>query len=122
MTFLIADDSPPWRRFIRSIFRADDKITECCNGVEAVAAYEREQPDWVVMDIIMDKLDGLGAASEIKARHPGARIVLVTQFSDPLFQEAAERLGAEGYVLKDDLTRLEQILWPQGREALAVQK
>jgi CheY-like chemotaxis protein len=48
------------------------------SGLEAIRAYERHKPDVVVMDYLMDGLNGVTACRNILAKHPGARIILVS--------------------------------------------
>jgi CheY-like chemotaxis protein len=53
------------------------------SGLEAIQAYERHKPDVVVMDYLMDGLNGVTACRNILARHPTARIILVSGAVDP---------------------------------------
>jgi len=48
------------------------------SGLEAIQAYERHKPDVVIMDYLMDRLNGLTACRNILARDPAARIILVS--------------------------------------------
>jgi CheY-like chemotaxis protein len=48
------------------------------SGLEAIRAYERHKPDVVVMDYLMDGLNGVTACRNILAKHPSARIILVS--------------------------------------------
>ena len=59
-----------------------EEVAELGDGAEALAAYREFAPDWVVMDIEMDKLDGLEATRQIVAAFPLARIVMLTQYDD----------------------------------------
>jgi DNA-binding NarL/FixJ family response regulator len=69
-----------------------------------------EQPDWVLLDIQMPELDGLSAAREIKANRPEVRILFVTAHDEKRFRAAASQLGANGYVLKEHLEEINQIV------------
>jgi two-component system NarL family response regulator len=107
MTILIADDNPPIRRIIRSLVAQEsDKIYECSDGVEALAAYVKYRPDWVLMDIEMRNMDGIKATQAIRAVNPQARIIVVTSYDDPALRAATEEAGAIAYVVKDDLSQL----------------
>ena len=104
MTVLIVDDSPRFRELIRSIL-ADfvDEFHECEDGDEAVAAYDAQRPDWVLMDFKMARMGGLEATRRIVAAHPAARVLIVTAYDDVHWRAAAIEAGACGYVLKDNL-------------------
>jgi len=65
--------------------------------------YAENLPDWVLMDIQMEKMDGLTAARQIKAELADAKIVFVTNFDDTAFRESAREIGAVDYILKEDL-------------------
>jgi NarL family two-component system response regulator LiaR len=58
-------------------------------------------PDVILMDLIMPGMDGIAATREIKQRQPGARILILTSFTDDEKVIAAIRAGALGYLLKD---------------------
>lgn len=111
MTILIAEDNLPVRRMIRSLVEKPcDDIYECADGVEALAIYIRHQPDWVLMDIKMPKMDGIAAARAIHAVNPQANIIVVTSYDDPGLRAEAEDAGAAEYVVKDDLSQLRSFI------------
>jgi DNA-binding NarL/FixJ family response regulator len=87
-----------------------EEIFECAGGVEALLAYDARKPDVVLMDIRMDEVDGIQATLQIKAYDPEARVVIVTDYDDDTLRQAAIRAGACGYVLKDNLLALVQLL------------
>ena len=66
------------------------------DGKEACELYERYEPDVLLMDIRMEKMDGLEASRSILSRHPKANILLPTTFSDDEYIVKALRLGAKG--------------------------
>lgn len=76
------------------------------DGNEAVALYEREMPDVLLMDIQMPGTDGLSAAECILNEHPLARIVFLTTFSDDEYIVRALRLGAKGYLIKQEVATI----------------
>ena len=110
MKFLIVDDSLAMRRCIKDLLPATDETLECSNGAEAVRAFASYRPDWVLMDIEMKPVDGLAAARQIKTDWPEARIIFVTSYDQPRFREAASQLKADGYVLKENLEQINQIV------------
>ena len=111
MRILIIDDSEKMRRTIRG-FVSDlaDETYEACDGGEALAVYRLHLPDWVLMDIKMAGLDGIAATRRIKAAHPEANVMIVTDYDDAALREAAREAGACRYVLKEDLLAVRDIL------------
>jgi CheY-like chemotaxis protein len=111
MILLIVDDNQQMRRLIRSVVGdMAEVITECCDGSLALAAYAESLPDWVLMDIRMPKVDGITATRQLKSRYPQAHVCIVTDYEDRELREAAREAGAEGYVVKEDLLSLRQVL------------
>ena len=114
MKILIVDDNPQMCWMIRAVV-ADlaEAVAECGDGDEAVAAYAAQQfsaADRVLMDLQMPRVGGLEATRRIRAAFPDARIIIVTQYDDPHWRAAASRAGACGYVLKENLLELRQML------------
>src|SRR5262245_60350807 len=98
MKVLIVEDSHPVRQIIRSfIEELAEEIHECPDGRDALAAFIRYWPDWVLMDIKMSNVDGLTATRQIKAAFPDARIVMVTGFDEQSLRDEARLAGACGY-------------------------
>jgi len=111
MILLIVDDNQQMRRLIRSVVGdMAEAITECCDGSLALAAYAESLPDWVLMDIRMPQVDGITATRQLKSTYPQAHICIVTDYEDRELRDAARDAGAEGYVVKEDLRKLRQIL------------
>ena len=110
MKFLIVDDSTAMRRCIKGFLPASAETVECTDGSEALLAFVTHQPDWVLMDIHMKPMDGLSAAEKLRAVWPQAKIIFVTSYDQPRFRHAAAQLKVEGYVLKDNLEQINQII------------
>lgn len=111
MSILIVEDNEPMRKLLKKLVRdlAED-LTECDDGAEALEAYRRCHPDWVLMDIKMKEMDGLAATRQIKAAFPEARIIIVTGCDNARLRAAARSAGACGYVHKENLLELRRIL------------
>jgi len=110
MKMLIVDDSAAMRRCIKKLLPEGDEKFECSNGQEALRVFAKHQPDWVLMDIDMKELDGLSAARQLKKDWPHARIIIVTAHDKRRFRDAASQLKVEGYVLKDQLDEINEIV------------
>jgi two-component system chemotaxis response regulator CheY len=98
---LIADDSEFMRNLLREILEEDHNIVgEVENGVEAVETYKDEEPDLVVMDIVMPIRDGIDATDEIKDENPGAHVIMCTSVGQEEKMKEAVKAGADGYITK----------------------
>ncbi len=108
---MIVDDNAAMRTMIReTIADEHDEIIECENGLQAVAAYGRVCPDWVLMDLLMDEMDGLTATKRIRESFPDAKIIIVTNYDGIPFRTEAYALGAKAYVLKENLEMLSPLM------------
>ena len=108
---LITDDNADVRRIIRNLVEEiDPEVIECSNGAEAIESYELHRPDWALMDINMRHVDGLTAMRTILERHPGARIIVVSQYQDARTRDTALAMGAHAFVGKEDLMKLREVL------------
>ena len=111
MKLLIADDNPAMRTLLRRVCAHITTDTrDCENGAEAIRAFAEFQPDWLLMDLSMPGVDGLEATREIVARHPGARIVVVTNYRGAEYEQVAREAGACAFVMKDNLQPLLALL------------
>ncbi len=114
MTFLIAEDNIQMRQSIKRFLLKNvpnhHTFYEADDGGEAVQLYDRFSPDWVLMDIEMEPMDGLTASKTILATHPAAKIIVVTSFDDAGYRKAAHEAGTLAFVSKDHLHDLQTIL------------
>jgi CheY-like chemotaxis protein len=108
---MLVDDNKDIREMIKSILKDDvDEFYECSDGTEALQAYSQFQPNVVLMDIKLKKLDGLSATKQIKAKFPDAKIVIVTNYADSQMREAARLAGADTLISKENLLEVRQVL------------
>ncbi|MDO5336152.1 MAG: response regulator transcription factor [Eubacteriales bacterium] len=105
MRIIIIDDDCLVADALKMILEASQEVCVCaqgCDGREAAALYRKHRPDVLLMDIRMKNMNGLDAAAQILREFPNANILLLTTFSDDEYIIKALRLGAKGYLLKQD--------------------
>src|SRR5688500_7994724 len=108
---LIVDDNIDVRRMIRSLIEEiDADVIEASDGGSAIEAFELNRPEWVLMDINMQPVDGLSAMRTILERHPKARVVIVSQYQDGRTQASALTMGAHAFIGKQNLMSLQSLL------------
>src|SRR5207302_583950 len=78
-----------------------DVAAECDDGDEVVAAVEAAEPDVVVMDVRMKRVDGAEATRQLRHRGDRPPVLVLTTFDDDEVLSAALRAGAAGFQLKD---------------------
>ena len=109
---LLADDHSIVRKGLRLQLQQGDQfeiVGEASDGREAVQLAESENPDVVIMDILMPGLNGIDATAQIVKRNPRTGVVIFSMHADDTYLSRALAAGARGYLLKDgedlDLTR-----------------
>lgn len=103
ITALLVDDQELVRSGLRRILRRKDGIAvvgECADGDEVAAAVSALQPDVVVMDLRMKRVNGIEATRQL-ASAAGPPVLALTTFSDEELLSGVLRAGAAGFVLKD---------------------
>lgn len=101
---LLADDQSMVRAGLRLILESHPDIEvvgEAADGEEALHAVRRNQPDVVLMDIRMPRLDGIAATRTLIEERPAVRVLVVTTFDADHYVYEALRAGASGFILKD---------------------
>ncbi len=76
-------------------------VATASDGEEAVALTAEHQPDIVLMDLRMPRMDGIEATSVLRERHPDVRVIALTTYADDESVLGALRAGARGYLTKD---------------------
>lgn len=82
-------------------------VAQSRNGKEALEAVLEQKPDVFITDIEMPEMTGLDVAAELKRRHTGTRVIILTTFARAGYLRRAMDTGASGYLLKD--MRAEQL-------------
>jgi two-component system, NarL family, response regulator LiaR len=109
---LVAEDHTVVRAGLIALISSEDGLEvvgQAGDGLEAVERVRECQPDVILMDLSMPKLDGIGAITAIRQEQPRARVLVLTSFVEDEKVFAALKAGALGYLLKesspDDLLR-----------------
>ena len=105
-TLLIVDDHPVLRRGLTALIESEPGLV--VNGsvgsrTAAFAAIEARRPDLVIVDLMLDRDDGLDLIKEIKTRHPGTRSLVLSFYDEAAYAERALAAGALGYVTKQQM-------------------
>jgi NarL family two-component system response regulator LiaR len=104
ITVLVVDDHAVVREGLRTFLQLQDGLEvvgEAGDGEEAVRQAEQLRPDVILMDLVMPRLDGVGAMQELRRRLPGSRVIVLTSFADDDRLLPAIQAGAAGYLLKN---------------------
>ncbi len=102
LTALVADDEAHMRTFIKLLLMdiGFEKIYLMQNGMDAVEAFLEYKPDVVLLDINMNKMNGIDALAHIRAASPDAKIIMMTAVSARDVVVETRNKGATHYILK----------------------
>ncbi|SPP65972.1 response regulator transcription factor [Nitrospira lenta] len=104
---LLADDHPQIRELLRIILEPEFKVVGAVEDGETLLQYAQSlQPDVIISDIDMPKIDGLQAARTLKDVAPHIRIIFLTAHAAPSYKASAFAAGAAGYLIKGATTDL----------------
>src|SRR5687767_13967896 len=100
---LLVDDEALVRQVLKHIlakFSDIEIVGEASTGDEAITSVEKLQPEVVVMDIRMPRMDGVAAAREIRHKYPHVKVIGLSEYAHGYHAHAMERAGAIGIYLK----------------------
>jgi len=100
---MIVDDHEVVRLGMRAALEAEPDLTvvgEASNGAEALAKMPVLDPQLILMDVRMEKMNGIEACREIKSRNPDVHILMITSYTDDDAVISSILAGASGYLLK----------------------
>jgi len=103
LKILIADDHPMLREALHRALDGEEDmeiVAEAGDGEEAVKLTSELKPDLVIMDIVMPKLNGIGATKKIKEVIPNTAVLILTAYNDEEYILGLLDAGAAGYILK----------------------
>lgn len=101
---LLVDDHALLRTGVANIINQEPDlhvVAEAENGVEALAAYDRHQPDVTLLDLRMPVMEGVEVVRRLRERDPRARVIVLTTYDTDDEISQALKAGAKAYVLKD---------------------
>lgn len=101
---IIIDDHQLFREGVKRILDFENSfevVAEGDDGDEAIELYEMYQPDVVLMDINMPRMNGVDATAELIAKFPDAKIIILSIHDDGSYVTHALKTGALGYMLKE---------------------
>jgi DNA-binding NarL/FixJ family response regulator len=102
-TVVLADDHEIVRKGVRSVLEAEKKfavLAEVADGLAAVAAVEKFQPDLLFLDLSLPRLHGIEVLRQVRAASPATRVLVLSMHNDEPYVIEALRGGAMAYLLK----------------------
>lgn len=114
MKYLIVDDNAEIRKLIiQEVCSDEDIIVECSDGEDALTAYAKNTPDFVLMDIKMNKINGIKATKMIVDKFPDAQIIIITNYDTTIFRNAAKKAGTIAFVSKENISDIKKYTLPK---------
>jgi len=101
---MIVDDHDMVRRGLAAFLKAKSDLAlvgEACDGEEALHTCAEVQPDVILMDLVMPRMDGAAATRAIRERHPEVQVIALTSFQERELIQKALQAGAISYLLKN---------------------
>ena len=105
-TVLIVDDQQLFRDLARSMLHANDAfdvVGDAVDGEDALELYDNLRPDLVLMDVQMERMDGLEATRRIMQKDSKANVLLTSMSGDPAYERLGKELGVMAFVPKREL-------------------
>jgi DNA-binding NarL/FixJ family response regulator len=104
ISVLLVDDQTLIREGIKSLLALSDKVQvvgEASDGISALDSITALQPNVVLMDISMPRLDGIQALQQLQKQGSNIPVIFLTTFDDPQLVMRGMQAGAKGFLLKD---------------------
>lgn len=118
---LVVDDHPAIRMAVNILLQQDDHhiVAEVDNGVDAVSMARKHQPDMVVLDIGIPRLDGIEVIKRLKEMDADIKVVILSAQATHHIMVRCLQAGANGFISKlDDLSLLKSVLVKIGKGQL----
>ena len=103
LNVLLADDHKLLRAGLKLLLQRNPDLTvvgEAADGEQTLQLFQQLEPDLLLLDLSMPKMDGLDCLREIKSRWPGAKVIVLTMHEDENYIKQAMQAGAAAYVHK----------------------
>jgi len=100
---VIAEDHTILRQGLKALLKSNENLEvvgEAEDGLEAIRCVEKKNPDLLLLDLNMPRMDGISVINEIRKRHPETKIIVLTMHMQEEYILEAFRSGAQGYCLK----------------------
>src|SRR5690349_1079139 len=108
---LIVDDHAELRRTVKQMFEGmNATFLEASSGEEALRVSAAEHPDWVIMDMRMPGMGGIKATEALHKLDPRARVVVISQFTEPECEAQAREAGAVEFANKEDMAHVVELI------------
>jgi len=104
LRILLADDQGVVRRGLRALLETEpgvEIVGEASDGQEALRLLDSMEPDIVILDVAMPRLNGIDVAAHARKRRPDLRVIVLSMHSDESYVVRALAAGARGYLLKE---------------------
>jgi CheY-like chemotaxis protein len=108
-TILIADDSASMRLSVRLLLEGRHTelvVREAVDGVDAIEKAKTSQPDLILLDLAMPRLNGAEAATVLKKAMPETPVILFTMFTDLVTDSLCAAIGVDFVSKADGLPKL----------------
>jgi DNA-binding NarL/FixJ family response regulator len=102
---LIVDDHPMMRLGLKQFLAQENDLDVCgeaSNAAEALLLLDQLKPDLILLDVSLDGRSGLDLLKDIRLQHPQVRVLVHSMHDEQVFAERALRLGAHGYLMKQE--------------------
>ena len=98
----LCDDAKAYRQLVRAVLDASPfhVVGEACDGLDCIDKVPAADPDVILLDVNMPRLDGRGAIAELRKKAPDAAIVMLSTAPARDQEQACLRLGASAYIEK----------------------
>lgn len=107
---LIAEDDKDLLSLLKDSFEAEGfSVLTAQDGEQGYAAAKSEKPDFLLLDILMPKIDGIEMAKKLKDENFKFPIIFLTNFGDTSHISSAIQIGESDYIIKSDM-RIEDIV------------
>ena len=113
LKIVVVDDTEEIRHLVSSILHQRQEwelVGEASDGMAAVELVKKLQPDIVIMDIQMPRLDGIQATKQITSSVPQSRVIAFSTYTDATTRTAMKEAGSAAFVTKEEVFNLPHVI------------